>query len=76
LPEQKRTISACKLKKTIEDANGWIFFYNSLRFIQTGDSINMLAGNGPIFISKSGKETILPSNIPWWEALSKLRDGL
>ena len=32
---------------------GWVFFYNSKRYIETGDVNGALAGNGPIVIMKS-----------------------
>lgn len=39
---------------------GWIFFYNSRRFLQTGDNSARLAGNGPVIVEKnSGKATRL-----------------
>ena len=63
-------------EKTVEHGDGWIFFYNSLQFIQTGDSMYMLAGNGPIFVSKSGKSTILTSSSPWEEAILELSGRL
>jgi hypothetical protein len=39
-------------EKTIEKSFGWIFFYNSERFITTGNVIHRLAGNGPVFVNK------------------------
>jgi len=44
---------------TIERDFGWIFFYNSKRYIETDDSLYMLAGNGPIFVDKRTKELTL-----------------
>lgn len=43
--------------KTIEKPYGWIYFYNSERFVVTGDPLYRLAGNGPVFVNK-GTETI------------------
>ena len=38
--------------KTIEKSFGWIFFYISERFIETGGAMHRLAGNGPVFVDK------------------------
>ena len=37
---------------TIERSFGWIFFYNSERFVTTGSAMYRLAGNGPVFVNK------------------------
>jgi hypothetical protein len=37
---------------TIERPFGWVFFYNSKRFLETGVFSYRLAGNGPVIISK------------------------
>ena len=39
--------------KTIEKSFGWIFFYNSMKFLETGSTMYRLAGNGPVFVNKS-----------------------
>jgi hypothetical protein len=39
-------------EKTIERTFGWIFFYNSKTFLETGNPICRLAGNGPVFVNK------------------------
>jgi hypothetical protein len=62
-------------EKTVEHSAGWVFFYNSLQYIQTGNPIYMLAGNGPIFVEKSGKVTILPSHSPLEESVQQLVEG-
>ncbi|MCF6112625.1 YrhB domain-containing protein [Mesorhizobium muleiense] len=51
--------------ETIEIEKGWIFFYNTRSFIEDGDSIAALAGNGPISVTKDGMVHNLPSAIPW-----------
>jgi len=48
---------------------GWLFFYNSKDFIETGNYLSSLAGNGPIFVERSGAVQVLPSAIPWQVAL-------
>jgi len=39
-------------KYTIDKAFGWVFFYNSAKFVQTGISKYRLFGNGPIIVNK------------------------
>ena len=34
---------------------GWLFFYNSKKYIETGEFSYCLAGNAPILIDKVGK---------------------
>lgn len=38
--------------ETIEKDWGWIFFYQSKVYIESGDFRDMLGGNAPIFIDK------------------------
>jgi hypothetical protein len=58
--------------KTIEVNEGWIFFYNTREFIETGNFNSRLAGNGPIFVNRNGVVRNLPSAIPWEVAISSL----
>jgi len=39
-------------KDTIERAFGWVFFYNTKRFLETGKSRYRLLGNGPVIVNK------------------------
>lgn len=39
--------------ETIEKPFGWIFFYNSKKYTDTGDIKYMLAGNAPIILDKN-----------------------
>jgi hypothetical protein len=41
---------------TMEIASAWIFFYNTRRYLETGDIIYRLAGNGPVFVNKETGE--------------------
>lgn len=42
--------------KVVEKEYGWIFIFNSKRFIETGNILYSLGGNGPIVVEKeSGK---------------------
>jgi hypothetical protein len=40
-------------ENTIEREFGWVFFYQSRRFLETGCISDMLLGNAPIIINKS-----------------------
>ena len=35
-----------------ETAHAWIFFYNTKRYLETGEFSEALAGNGPILVNK------------------------
>jgi hypothetical protein len=59
-------------EKTVATDDGWVFFYNSREFIETGDPISALAGNGPIFVSKNGEVRQLPSALPWEQAIRSI----
>jgi len=37
---------------TIEKPFGWVFFYNSKKFVETGIFQYRLAGNGPVIVNK------------------------
>ncbi len=39
--------------ETIEKEWGWVFFYQSKKYIETGDFKEMLAGNAPYIINRS-----------------------
>ena len=41
---------------TIEISNGWVFFYDTESYVQTGNSHDALMGNLPVFVSESGGE--------------------
>jgi hypothetical protein len=38
---------------TVQIEGGWVFYCQSKKFIETGDSMNMLVGDGPIIVSSS-----------------------
>ncbi|MBK8474996.1 MAG: hypothetical protein IPL39_01455 [Opitutaceae bacterium] len=45
---------------TSEEIFGWVFFYNSRRFLETGEFSCRLAGNGPVIVDTlSGEVTML-----------------
>ena len=38
---------------TIEKPWGWVFFYNSQKYIATGEAIHALAGNAPFIVNRN-----------------------
>jgi len=42
--------------KTIDAEFGWVFFYESKNYIDSGDYADMLMGNAPIIINKNTGE--------------------
>ena len=46
---------------TIEKPYGWIFFYDSTRFLQTRSLADAIAGNGPLVVLRDGTIHSLPT---------------
>jgi len=40
--------------ETIEKEFGWVFFYTSRKFLETGNVLHALVGNAPIIVDKNG----------------------
>lgn len=38
--------------KTIEKPWGWVFFYQSRAYVESGDEFEMLVGNAPIIVNR------------------------
>jgi hypothetical protein len=52
-------------KHTIEKAFGWVFFYNSKKYLEKGTFRFRLAGNGPVIVNKdTGAIEFFGSNEP------------
>jgi len=50
---------------TIEEPWGWVFFYQSRRFLETGDNSSRLAGNAPIIVNaRTGVATVTGTAYP------------
>jgi hypothetical protein len=60
--------------ETVE-ANGWLFFYNSKEFIETGSFSSSLVGNGPIFVDRNGVLKIFGSGENWDVAIGRATSG-
>ena len=61
---------------TIEKPYGWVFFYQSKKYLKTGSISDALFGNGPVLVLGSGKIVQLPTAIPTDEALKRYEAGL
>jgi Immunity protein 35 len=57
---------------TIEIDGGWIFFWNSSEYLQTGNFSSALVGNGPIFVGTDKTVYFLPSHQSWHKTLSEM----
>jgi hypothetical protein len=51
-------------ENTIERPFGWIFFYDSEKFLETGMDIYRIAGNGPVFVNKMTGEIKFFGSVP------------
>jgi hypothetical protein len=59
-----------------EFSNGWVFVYESRRYVETGDFNERLVGNGPIVIDKdSGEMTFLGTHASVSELLAEYVEG-
>lgn len=58
---------------TREIEQGWVFFYNTEEFLKTGNPLAALAGNAPLLVLRTGQILLLPTSVPWQDALQSLR---
>ncbi len=42
--------------RTREESFGWVFFYNTKRFVETGDVQWALGGNAPLIVDRRSRE--------------------
>ncbi len=70
-------VSPCVVLHTFERRYGWVVYYNSERYRETGDPMDGLAGNGPVVVLKdSGDLHALGSGRPVSEQLRELEHRL
>ena len=43
-------------EETVEKEYGWVFFYSTRRYVETGDELYSLAGNAPFLVTKNSGE--------------------
>jgi hypothetical protein len=41
-----------------DTARAWVFFYNTKRYLMTGEFSSRLAGNGPVLVNKESGEVL------------------
>ena len=64
-------------EETIEKEYGWIFFYTSRQFIETGDLNYLVAGNAPIVVNRrTGNLTWLGTAEPLDNYVRNYEDSL
>jgi hypothetical protein len=56
---------------TIEKPYGWIFFYQSKKFLQTGLDQDKLAGNGPVIVNKYDGTIEFLGSLTTWELVAE-----
>lgn len=77
---QKTVSSSCCVEATIVDGAtlefdvGWVFFYQSSRFLETGDVRDSLVGNAPLFVSRQdGQAAFISYQRPIFESVNAYR---
>lgn len=63
---------ALQPNRTREIEQGWVFFFNSVDYVRTGNYIHALAGNGPLLVLRNGNVIMLPSAVPWEGVVSEM----
>lgn len=64
-------------EETIQKEYGWIFFYTSRRFVETGDVNHMVVGNAPVVVNKrTGKLTFLGTAEPTENYVRRYEESL
>jgi hypothetical protein len=56
-------------ESTIEEPWGWIFFYQSKKYLETGIFTHRLAGNGPVLVDKMTGEIDFFGSLPSLDAI-------
>lgn len=59
--------------QTIRAADGWIFFYNTQAFARSGNPLDGLAGNGPLYVTRMGVIHELGAALPWQQTVKAVR---
>ena len=70
---------ACQIieSATLERAYGWVFFYQSRSYLESGNELQMLVGNAPLIINKfTGSVTLTGTALPIEHYLSQYESHL
>lgn len=51
-------------EETIEKKYGWVFFFDSLKHLETGDDSYLIAGNAPLIVEKDDGNIHVLATIP------------
>jgi hypothetical protein len=63
--------------ETIDRPYGWVFFYQSREYVETGDARTMLFGNAPLIFNRaSGEIRVTGTALPAEEYLRQYEAGL
>jgi hypothetical protein len=62
---QSAGIECVLSERVVETIKGWVFFYDSKEFMETGNLSFALVGNGPLFIERGGTIRRLGTARPW-----------
>jgi hypothetical protein len=62
-------------RETIEKEYGWIFFYNTKQFLETGNMMHSLGGNAPLLVEREGGALVeLPTYQPLDDSLREYEE--
>jgi hypothetical protein len=60
-------------ERTQEKPYGWVFFFNTRRFVESRDLVFALGGNGPVVVEReTGRITLLGSARPPEKEIAEL----
>lgn len=62
--------------QTVQRDFGWVFFYAPQRYLQTRDPKDLVPGNGPLVVYRSGRTEYLPTSVPAPAAITELERRL
>ncbi len=60
-------------ERTLATDIGWVFFYESRRYLETGDEHERVMGNAPLLVCTSGAVHLLGTERPVEEYLDEFR---
>ncbi len=52
-------------------SDGWVFFWQSEKYVQTGSFRYQLVGNCPIYVRHDGSVKLLPIHCPWEQSVEE-----
>ena len=61
--------------RTIEREYGWIFLYQSKKYLETNNLRDMLIGNAPILVKHLGETVLFPTSLRVEESIRRYEAG-